>query len=345
MRILVGMMHPKHVYMFKNFIRVMVQRGHEVRIVTVEKDLTETLLKRANLPYDHIGENPTSFLGKLFNTPLWIFRTYNISRRFKPDIFVGQAFPHFAHVAALQGKPYIIFEDSEPAHVVQAITFPFASSIVTPSCYREDLGKKHVKSESYFELAYLHPNHFSPSKSVLKNLGLQDGEKYVVVRFVSWSAVHDIGQEGGFNIEKKRELIQEIAKYCKVIVSSESPLPKDLEKYRITLAPDKIHDLVYYATLVIGDSQTMTTEAGVLGTPAIRCNSFVGKDDMGNFLELENSYGLIFNYRSADEAIGKAIELLQDNTIVETWLAKRKRLLKEKCDFSQYMVEYVEGYL
>lgn len=345
MRILVGMMHPKHVYMFKNFIHVMVQRGHEVKIITVEKDLTETLLKRANLSYDHIGENPTSFLGKLFNTPLWMFRTYNISRHFKPNILVGQAFPHFAYVAALQRKPYIIFEDSEPAHVVQAITFPFASVIVTPSCYREDLGEKHVKSESYFELAYLHPNHFSPSKSVLLDLGLQEGEKFAVVRFVSWSAVHDIGQEGGFNLEKKRKLIREIEKYCKVIVSSESPLPKDLEKYRITLAPDKIHDLVYYATLVIGDSQTMTTEAGVLGTPAIRCNSFVGEDDMGNFLELEKRYGLIFNYRSADEAIGKAIELLQDSTIVETWLEKRERLLKEKCDFSQYMVEFVEGYL
>jgi predicted glycosyltransferase len=32
MRILVGMKHPKHVNMFKNFIQAMESRGHEVEI-------------------------------------------------------------------------------------------------------------------------------------------------------------------------------------------------------------------------------------------------------------------------------------------------------------------------
>jgi predicted glycosyltransferase len=45
----------------------------------------------------------------------------------------------------------------------------------------------------------------------------------------------------------------------------------------------------------------MTTEAAVLGTPAIRCNSFVGKRDMGNFIELEKKYGLIFNFDSVEK--------------------------------------------
>jgi len=43
---------------------------------------------------------------------------------------------------------------------------------------------------------------------------------------------------------------------------------------------------LYYANVYIGDSQTMATEASVLGTPAIRSNSFAEGSDMSNFREL-----------------------------------------------------------
>ncbi len=344
MRILVGMMHPKHVYMFKNFIHAMESRGHEVEIVAIEKDVTVALLKKFGLPFKIIGKNPSTISGKILSLPQWTYQTLKIARRFKPDIFIGQAFPHFAYISAFQKKPFVIFEDSEPAHVVQAITFPLASCIITPSCYRENLGKKQKKFNGYFELAYLHPNHFSPSESVLEEIGIKKGEQFVVVRFVSWKAVHDIGQEGGFDQEKKRELIRELSKHCHVVISSESPLPHDLEEYRISLSPEKIHHLLYYASLLIGDSQTMTTEAGILGTPAIRSNSFVGPNDMGNFIELEHTYELIFNYRDPDKAIEKAVELIHDKNLKEKWKEKRDFLLKEKGDCAQFMVEFIETY-
>ena len=344
MRILVGMMHPKHVWMFKNFILEMMERGHEIEIVAIEKDLTVTLLEKFGLPFNLIGKNPASTSGKLFALPLWTYRTYKIAQRFKPDIFIGQALPHFAYVSAFQKKPYIIFEDSEPAHVVQAITFPLASNIITPSCYRESIGRKQIKFNGYFELAYLHPNHFSPSESVLEEAGIKEGELFVVVRFVSWKAVHDIGQEGGFDQEKKRELIRKLSKHCHVVISSESPLPLDLMEYRISLSPENIHHLLYYATLVIGDSQTMTTEAGILGTPAIRSNSFVGQNDMGNFIELDQTYGLIFNFRDPDMAIEKAIELIHDKNLKEKWKEKRDYLVREKGNCAQFMVEFIERY-
>ncbi|MGD0534046.1 MAG: DUF354 domain-containing protein [Methanoregula sp.] len=344
MKILVGMMHPKHVYMFKNFIQEMTEQGHEVEIVAIEKDLTLTLLKKFQIPFKLIGNNPTSTFGKLSSLPQWTYQTYKIARRFKPDIFIGQAFPHFAYVSALQKKPYIIFEDSEPAHVVQAITFPFATYIVTPSCYREDLGNKHIKFKGYFELAYLHPNNFSPSRSVLEELKLQEGEKFIVLRFVSWNAIHDIGQNGGFDLNTKIRLVNELTKYCKVFITSEGYLPPELEKYRITISPEKIHDLLFFAQMIVGDSQTMTTEAGVLGTPAIRCNSFVGINDMGNFLDLEKNYTLIYNYTDSQEAINKAIELIQRSDLKKEWRIKREKLIDETIDFTQFMVNFVERF-
>jgi predicted glycosyltransferase len=54
-----------------------------------------------------------------------------------------------------------------------------------------------------------------------------------------------------------------------VFITSEGWLDDGLAKYEINVSPEKMHDLLYYADLLIGDSQTMTTEAGVLGTPAM----------------------------------------------------------------------------
>lgn len=88
----------------------------------------------------------------------------------------------------------------------------------------------------------------------------------------------------------------------------------------------------------------MTTEAGVLGTPAIRCNSFVGENDMGNFIELEQKYGLIFNYNDSDKAIGKAVELIQKPDLKEEWRKKREKLLKDKIDVTAFMVWFIENY-
>jgi len=46
------------------------------------------------------------------------------------------------------------------------------------------------------ELAYLHPNYFSPDLSVLELLGVKKGEKYAILRFVKWNANHDLGHTG-----------------------------------------------------------------------------------------------------------------------------------------------------
>ena len=96
--------------------------------------------------------------------------------------------------------------------------------------------------------------------------------------------------------------------------------------------------------MLIGDTQTMATEAGILGTPAIRCNSFVGENDMGNFIELEKKYDLIYSYRDQDEALNKALELLKDDNLKREWAKKIERLLNEKIDVTKFMVEFIENY-
>jgi predicted glycosyltransferase len=88
----------------------------------------------------------------------------------------------------------------------------------------------------------------------------------------------------------------------------------------------------------------MTTEAAVLGVPAIRCNSFVGEDDMSNFIELEDKYGLIFNYSDSEEALKKALELVKMPGLKEEWSKKREKLLNDKIDVTAFIVWFIENY-
>ena len=339
MRILVGMMHPKHVYMFKNFIRAMTEKGHKVEIVAIDKDLTERLLTDFQLPYTNIGKNPSSILGKIMAIPQWAHQTYRIARRFEPDLFIGQAFPHFAYVSALLKKPYIIFEDTESAHAVQAITFPFASSIVTPSCYKEHLGGKHVRFNGFFELAYLHPEYFTPDPSVLDEIGLAPGDRYIIVRFVSWEASHDVGQHG---IRDKVGLVKMLEQYGRVLITSEGALPPELKPYQIRVSPEKLHDLLYYATLYVGEGGTTAAEAAVLGTPSVYISSLVGK--MGNFIDLEENYGALYSFTDESAALSKMVKLLENTVIKDNWRSKREQLLEDKIDVTSFMIWFIENY-
>lgn len=343
MRILIDIGHPAHVHFFKYFIREMQARGHELLVTARDKDVAVRLLEAYGIKHTVIGRIGK---GKLNLIREWLgrdLRIYAISREFRPDILTGINNPCAAHAARLTQAKSIIFNDSELGGLGNRVTHPFASIICTPSCFTKDLGGKHVRYNGCHELAYLHPDYFTPDPTVLKEMRINEDERFFIVRFVAWSANHDVWRRG-FDLQGKRKLVAELEKYARVFITSESPLREEFEKYRITIAPEKIHDLLYYASLLIGDTQTMTTEAAVLGTPAIRCNSFAGPNDMGNFIELEDKYGLIYSFREHDKAIQKAVELIRQPDLKEQWQAKRERLLRDKIDVTRFMVNFIENY-
>jgi predicted glycosyltransferase len=81
----------------------------------------------------------------------------------------------------------------------------------------------------------------------------------------------------------------------------------------------------------------MVTEAALLGTPAVRSNSFVGEDDMGNFLELERE-GLIYNVAEFDEVIERATGLLAREDADREWARKREAFMADKVNLTDLVV-------
>ncbi len=148
----------------------------------------------------------------------------------------------------------------------------------------------------------------------------------------------------GITPENKLKIIHEFSKYTQVFISSEGELPSSLKKYQINIPYDKIHDAIKYACLVFGDSATMTSEAAILGTPSI----YIGNVDLGNMVEEQDKYNLVFNFDESpsnqDIAIEKGIELLSDINIKTRWNDRKEKMLSEKIDTTAFIVWFVENY-
>lgn len=340
MKILFDVGHPAQVHFYKNAAKILQAHGHKVLFSARDKDVLLDLLDKYDLPYRTISLQRSGFVGLSIELSQRLKNLYRVAKEFGPELICGPG-ETVAIIGKLLDIPVILFNDSEPVPINKFLTYPFVDVICTPTSFRDDLGHKHIKYPGFKELSYLHPNYFSANKSVLGELGLSEDEPFILLRFVSWRAWHDVGRHG---LHDKEYIAERLEKYGKVFISSEAPLPSSLQRYQITISPEKLHDLLYYASLLFCDSQTMATEAALMGTPVVRCNSFVGKGDMGNFIELEKRYGLLHNYADADSALNEAVGILEDVSSKELWQTRRKKLLAEKIDVTAFMVWFIENY-
>ncbi|MFH1878456.1 MAG: DUF354 domain-containing protein [Candidatus Omnitrophota bacterium] len=342
MRILVDIMHPAHVHFFRNAVSAWKKKGHEVLVTSRKKEITLELLDKYGIDNICLSVQQSGLAGLFRELIIRDSALYMAAREFRPDVLTGIAGVSIAHVGALIGRPSVVFYDTETAVLSNAITYPLASVVCTPDCYMGDIGKKHVRYAGYHELAYLHPAWFTPDRRALSEAGIEDG-RFFILRFVSWKASHDLKQKG-VPPEAKRELVNTLKGHGRVFISSEGDLPREFEQYKMPVSWDRMHDLMAFADMVIGEGATVASEAAMLGTPALYISK-PGKG-LGYTNELEKKYGLIYNF-SAEEcghALEKVRGLLSRPGLKKEWEDKRDKMLKEKIDVTNFIAGFVETY-
>jgi len=341
MKVFVDIIHPANVHYFKNFIKEMQRAGHKVYITARNKDVTLKLLEAYGMKYFNMGKGRIGrgSFGKLLYLIYAELLTFFYFLRIRPNCVISFASIPAAHNCFLFRIPHISFDDTEHNRINRLLYKPFTAVIFTPQCFLDDLGPKQIRFPGYMELFYLHPSVFTPDPSIVRHLGVNPGEKYVVVRFVSWDAFHDIGQHG-FDYESKIKLVRALVPHVKVFISAEGDLPPELEQYRILISPEKMHDVLAYATLFIGEGATMASECAALGVPAIYVNSL----ELGYLKEQERKYGLVFNYRTSEGITEKALELVKEVDDGASWKNKQKNLLREMIDPTRFLVWFVQDY-
>ncbi len=340
--VLVDIGHPAHVHVFHHVISRLISEGRSVFVTARRKEVSLELLKAFRIPYTEIGGHKQSLWSKGIHA---LSRTLELSRSMQGNeigVALGVHNPYVATGGWLARIHTAVLVDSEPVRYDRLVTFPFATYLLTPRGLRLDLGAKQQRFDGFKELAYLHPKYFRPDPNVRSILGLSADEPYFLVRFVAWQAEHDVGQRG-LSPSQKLRLVQSLERHGRVFISSEKPLTNDLASYRLRLPPELIHHALAFATLLFSESQTMTTEAAVLGTPVVQCNTLVGT--MSNFSELQDRYGLIQATRDVDRAMELTESIASNPSAKREAQARAALLVNEKIDVTEYLAKFVDAIL
>ncbi len=346
MNILVDIGHPAHVHLLVNLAKTLAVKHIKLFFTVKDNNLSaQDLLSHYHIPFVKIGSRSDRIVGKILNQLRYDFRITKLIRRNKIKLGIGSSI-NLAHASKITKIKSIVLDDDddEVQPLFSKFAHPFADTLLSPESLKDKRKKKDtIYYSGFHELAYLHPNRFTPDPSVLKDAGISEGEKYFILRFNSFKAHHDIGVQG-LSLEKKRRLIKLLSDYGRIFITTERDIDQEFERYKINIPPHKIHSFIYYAEMLIGDSQTMTSEAAVLGTPAIRSNSFVGR--ISYLEEEEHKYGLTYGFKpdETEKMFAKIKELLLMPGLKEEWQKRRQKMLADKIDVTAFLVWFVENY-
>ena len=367
MNILLQLVHPAHFHYYRNTIDNLKQKGHNVVIAITTKDILETIVKDAG--YEYINVMPVSHkstkIGYLYDMIMRNLRILHLCLKHKIDILTGSSI-EISQIGWLLRKPSINIGEDDASVVgkyINAIA-PFVDVRLTPdTCNNGKITKKSVHHPGYLELGYLHPNHFTPDKEVVEAYGIETTKPYFILRFASLNAHHDDGIKG-INTEVAQNLVDILSPHGQIYITSERELEPQFEPYRIRINPLDMHHVMAFASLYIGDSQTMAAEAGVLGTPFVRFNDFVGR--IGYLRELEDVYQLGYGIHATpltpDSPIRRADGSIQPSGVEqlyetvrelvampaeerhELFHARREQMLHDKIDYAKYLTWFIENY-
>lgn len=344
MTVLIYLGHPAHFHLFKETIKKLQSKSHSVVIVIKSKDVLEKLLIDSKLPYINIATSEKK-PGKIFLYFSFFKRLtalIKIIRAHKPLKLIGSAAELTILGKLFRIPSYVFFEDDfEVVPKFAKIAGPLATHLVCPNCCSAwKWNYKKIGYNSYHELAYLHPNHFTPDKNKISSIFNLD-QKNFILRFAQLTAYHDVGKSG-ITTQVAQQLIDVLLPHGNVFITSERPLEPQFEKYRIQIPPLDIHHALFFAEMYIGDSQTMTAEAAVLGTPAIRFNDFVG--ELSYLEELEHTFQLTYGIKTdhPEKLIQKTKELLEIPHLKKEWADKRANMLSKNIDFAEFMTSLIE---
>jgi predicted glycosyltransferase len=365
MRVGLFLGHPAHFHMLKNSAKELNKNGYDVYFVIKKKDILQVLLDNAGFQYTLIRrERNSRFIDLIASVLRMEYNMCKFLRQNNIDILIGSTLSFASRVIMRTNTIVMGEDDSDVVPKYANMVYPFANAILTPIvCDNGRWNQKSTKYPSYHELAYLHPNHFTADKTIVEGYGIDTEKPYFILRFSSLNAHHDNGIQG-INTAIAQQLVDTLSPHGQIYITSERELEPQFEPYRIRIKPLDMHHVMAFASLYIGDSQTMAAEAGVLGTPFVRFNDFVGR--IGYLRELEDVYQLGYGIHatplkedssirltngqvqpSGTEALYKAVEDLVAMPADERkriFSERRERMLSEKIDYAKYLTWFIENY-
>lgn len=344
MNILFEINHPGHIHLFRNLAKELEKKSISSHFLIKSEPVIEHLAGFYGLEYSKMGPRARGLALKYIYQVRFLLKTIMLVNKIKPALGLGVSM-NLPMVSKFTKMKSIGFDDDDMAVTpVFAKYANKATSILTPSSLAHEMrGENHIVYNGFHELAYLHPSRFKPDPVVWDVLAISPETDYFILRFNSFRAHHDVGHSG-MSFSQKTELVKKLAAHGRVFFSSEDAIDPEFESFKLPDRPELMHSFLAFAKMYVGESQTMTSEAAVLGTPALKCNTFAGRLSVPN--ELEKKYGLCYSFLPEDygKMILKIDELLALQDLKKEWDIRRNRMLTEKIDVTGFLAWFIENY-
>ena len=290
MKVLIDAAHPADVWVLGAVENRLLDAGEETLWISRPgKDNVVELIETRDRPHVRGPQAGTNRLSLARELLIRDQVTLSTVRKFRPDVILTRS-PAGVHAGRLTRTP--VLYDTDDGHAVGLLFYlagPFANLITTPMANTRSYGRRHRRYRGYKELFYLHPSRFTPDQNVKTVLGLAEDQRLFVLRLSALTASHDVG-ETGLSRQQINQVVERLSALGTVLISSEQSLPEDLAARQLPIPVQRFHHVLAAADLVIGDSQTVTSEAAILGTPSLNCNTWVGRLPYRE--ELQHRWGL-----------------------------------------------------
>jgi len=335
--VLVDVCHPAHAHFFRHPIALWREAGCEVHVAARDKDVALPLLREFDLDCTVLGGPRKGIVGLLVELAQRDVALCALARRTRADVITAIGGTFAAHAAFGARVPSVVFYDTEMATLQNRMTYPLASVVAVPRCYVGwTPARRTVRYAGYHELSYLQPQRFRPERERALAAGLDPGRPTYLLRLVAWTANHDIG-DSGLSPAAVAALVARLSAAGRVVISSETPLPPDLDALRFRGRVSDMHHLMAFCAGYFGESATMASECAVLGVPAV----YAANSPRGYTDEQESRYGLVRNVRSLDPT---KLDAACDWLLAQSPAAmqeRRARLLAESVDVAGFVADTV----
>lgn len=345
MGILIEAHHPSDIHFWKYTVRLLVERGHDVRVLGRHRDIMMQLFESYDwmpllIPRHDSGTSRFPLLPML-QRQVEVIRAI---RRFRPQV-VASLMGSYTQMAKLFGCKNIVFTDSEHQKFNHWISHPFADEVHTPDAFYLNLGVKQRRYNSIHELSFLHSKYYRPHVEVLSDYSLEAGG-YVVIRLSAWNTLHDINQAGIgqfiYSFVHKHKAKKRI-----LIVAEEGKVPHGLEFLATRVRPDHFHCILAFSQFVLSEGASTASEAACLGVPTVYINSL---PTMGYLKKLEDECDTLRCFQEPSAGLSVADNWLSQIELADEFnmddrLSFREALSSRHIDLVQYVVDRLESHV
>jgi predicted glycosyltransferase len=276
---------PKQLLFLSEIGEKLASDGYDVMYTTRRYREVDELVKLRDIEVTVAGAYGGATLeGKLAASAQRIEELSHIIGPRRPDVSLAFASPEAARTAFGLAIPHYTVNDSPHSRAVAKLTIPLADRLFSPAIIPKriwlKLGATIGQITQYNALdpvAWL--TGFVPNRMVLEELGLSDSKPIIVFRaeesFASY--LMDKASQQSVTIPIVKDLLDGheigaqvvvLARYPEQVPAVRKALPEEV------VVPSKAVDgpsLLSFASLFVGAGGTMTTEAALLGVPALSC--------------------------------------------------------------------------